>query len=29
MSILEDLLTRVLRGPVQRLMAEERNRFTR
>jgi acetyltransferase-like isoleucine patch superfamily enzyme len=28
MSILEDLLTRVLRGPVQRLMAEERNRFT-
>jgi acetyltransferase-like isoleucine patch superfamily enzyme len=28
MSILEDLLTRVLRGPVQRLMAEERDRFT-
>jgi acetyltransferase-like isoleucine patch superfamily enzyme len=28
MSILDDLLVRVLRGPVQRLLAEERNRFT-
>ena len=28
MSILDDLLVRVLRGPVQRLMAEERNRFS-
>lgn len=28
MSILDELLIRVLRGPVQRLMAEERNRFT-
>ncbi|HYZ37330.1 MAG TPA: acyltransferase [Pseudonocardiaceae bacterium] len=28
MSILEDLLVRVLRGPVQRLVAEELNRFT-
>ncbi len=28
MSILDDLLARVLRGPVQRLVAEERNRFT-
>jgi acetyltransferase-like isoleucine patch superfamily enzyme len=28
MSILDDLLIRVLRGPVQRLLAEERNRFT-
>jgi acetyltransferase-like isoleucine patch superfamily enzyme len=28
MSILDDLLVRVLRGPVQRLLAEEQNRFT-
>ncbi len=28
MSILDDLLVRVLRGPVQRLVAEERNRYT-
>lgn len=28
MSMLDDLLLRVLRGPVRRLMAEERNRFT-
>ncbi|HZS23038.1 MAG TPA: acyltransferase [Pseudonocardiaceae bacterium] len=28
MSILDDLLVRVLRGPVQRLIAEERNRFS-
>ncbi|HEX6403109.1 MAG TPA: acyltransferase [Pseudonocardiaceae bacterium] len=28
MSILDDLLVRVLRGPVQRLVAEERNRFS-
>jgi acetyltransferase-like isoleucine patch superfamily enzyme len=28
MSMLDDLLVRVLRGPMQRLMAEERNRFT-
>lgn len=28
MSMLDELLIRVLRGPVQRLMAEERNRFT-
>jgi acetyltransferase-like isoleucine patch superfamily enzyme len=28
MSILDDLLVRILRGPVQRLVAEERNRFT-
>jgi acetyltransferase-like isoleucine patch superfamily enzyme len=28
MSLLDDLLVRVLRGPVQRLLAEERNRFT-
>lgn len=28
MSILEDLLVHVLRGPVQRLVAEELNRFT-
>ena len=28
MSMLDDLLGRVLRGPMQRLMAEERNRFT-
>ena len=28
MSILDDLLVRVLRGPMQRLLAEERNRFT-
>jgi acetyltransferase-like isoleucine patch superfamily enzyme len=28
MSILDDLLVRVLRGPVQRLLAEERNRYT-
>ncbi|HET9118750.1 MAG TPA: acyltransferase [Pseudonocardiaceae bacterium] len=28
MSMLDELLMRVLRGPVQRLMAEERNRFT-
>jgi acetyltransferase-like isoleucine patch superfamily enzyme len=28
MSMLDDLLVRMLRGPVQRLMAEERNRYT-
>jgi acetyltransferase-like isoleucine patch superfamily enzyme len=28
MSMLDELLVRVLRGPVQRLMAEEHNRFT-
>jgi acetyltransferase-like isoleucine patch superfamily enzyme len=28
MSLLDDLLVRVLRGPVQRLVAEERNRYT-
>ena len=28
MSILDELLVRVLRGPVQRLIAEERNRFS-
>ncbi|MGH3788611.1 MAG: acyltransferase [Pseudonocardiaceae bacterium] len=28
MSMLDDLLLRVLRGPVRRLMADERNRFT-
>jgi len=28
MAILDDLLIRVLRGPVQRLLTEERNRFT-
>ena len=28
MSILDKLLVRVLRGPVQRLIAEERNRFS-
>jgi acetyltransferase-like isoleucine patch superfamily enzyme len=28
MSIVDDLLIRLLRGPVQRLVAEERNRFT-
>ena len=28
MTILDDLLIRVLRGPVQRLLAEERNQFT-
>ena len=28
MSMLDDLLVRMLRGPMQRLMAEERNRFT-
>jgi acetyltransferase-like isoleucine patch superfamily enzyme len=28
MPILEELLIRVLRGPVQRLVAEERNRFS-
>jgi acetyltransferase-like isoleucine patch superfamily enzyme len=28
MSILDDLLVRLLRGPVQRLIGEERNRFS-
>jgi acetyltransferase-like isoleucine patch superfamily enzyme len=28
MAILDDLLIRLLRGPLQRLLAEERNRFT-
>ena len=28
MSILDDLLVRLLRGPVQRLVAEERHRYT-
>lgn len=28
MSLLDDLLVRVLRGPLQRLIAEERNRFS-
>ncbi|HSZ29043.1 MAG TPA: acyltransferase [Pseudonocardiaceae bacterium] len=28
MTILDDLLIRILRGPVQRLLAEERNQFT-
>ncbi|MGH3533872.1 MAG: acyltransferase [Pseudonocardiaceae bacterium] len=28
MSMLDDLLIRMLRGPVQRLLAEERHRFT-
>lgn len=28
MSMLDDLLVRVLRGPMQRLVAEERNRYT-
>jgi acetyltransferase-like isoleucine patch superfamily enzyme len=28
MTILDDLLIRVLRGPMQRLLAEERNQFT-
>jgi acetyltransferase-like isoleucine patch superfamily enzyme len=28
MTILDDLLIRVLRGPVQRLLAEDRNQFT-
>ena len=28
MSILDDLLVRLLRGPVQRLLAEEQKRFT-
>ena len=28
MSILDDLLTRVLRGPIQRLVTEELNRYT-
>jgi acetyltransferase-like isoleucine patch superfamily enzyme len=28
MTILDDLLIRLLRGPVQRLLAEERNQFT-
>ena len=28
MTILDDLLIRILRGPMQRLLAEERNQFT-